>query len=138
MHSRQKKVIAKLQTLNFHSVEFYHVATNYFCRRLRVIRNCGLFFIIFAALSLVIVLTTRESWLFDIKFCAFSLFCAIIGWTPFRIGKYGIQMIKTARKADVQDRMNALHFMAATAKPFRGDPVGAFILQRFGDNNHAV
>ncbi|HMD53813.1 MAG TPA: hypothetical protein VKJ65_04605, partial [Phycisphaerae bacterium] len=40
-----EEIIAELQTLNFHSIKFYDVATDYFLGRLRSIRNSGLAFI---------------------------------------------------------------------------------------------
>jgi hypothetical protein len=138
MRTSQKQVISELQTLRFGSVEFYDVACRYFCRRYRVIQNCGLFFMSMAVLYLAIVFMQQGNWLFDIKFCVFTLFFVAIGWAPYRIGRYGIEMIKTARRANTQHQMNALHFIATTSKPVRGDPVGSFVLQQFGDEKHAA
>jgi hypothetical protein len=138
MRFSQRQTIAELQKLRFGSVEFYDLACRYFCRRLRVIRNCGLFFIFMAVVCVIIAFTQRGSWSFEIKFCLFALFFAAIGWVPYRIGKTGIEMIKTARLAGTQHQMKALHFIAATAKPFRGDPVGGFVLQQFGHKKHAA
>ena len=138
MRSSQKQVLSGLQTLRFGSVEFYDVACPYFSRRFRVIRNCGLFFMTMAVLCALIVFMQNESWLFDIKFCAFSLLFGAIGWTPYRIGRYGIEMIETARRANTQHQMNALHFIASTSKPLRRNPVGGFVLRQFGDEKQAA
>jgi hypothetical protein len=129
--SIQNKVIAELLTLRFGSIEFYDVAGHYFCRRLRVIRNCGLFFIIFGALSLALVIVLWGNWALNIVNFAGSCAFALLGRTLYLIGKYEIQMIKTARKSDTKHQMNTLHFMATKSKPFRGDPVGGLILHRF-------
>ncbi len=133
MRSSQKEIIAELQTLNFQSIEFYSVATRYFSVRYRIIRNCGLFFIFLAGLSLVLVFISEVSWIFKITNLAGSCLSAMIGRATFRIGTYGIGMIKTARKADGQHQINALH-IAASSKPFRGDPIGKFVLQQLKKN----
>jgi hypothetical protein len=130
MNAQQKKTIAALQPLSLDSVEFYDVASRYFCLRLRVIRNCGLFIIFLAALSLALVFILWGNWVLNIANFVGSCICAILGWTPYLIGKYEARMIKTARKADTQHQRNALLFMATKSKSFRGDPVGAFILKQ--------
>jgi hypothetical protein len=133
VRSSQEKVIAELCRLNFRSIEFYDIATRYFSVRYRIIRNCGLFFIFFAGVSLVLIFVSEESWILKIANLVGGCLCAMIGQIPFRIGKWGIWMIKTARKAGEKHQINALR-TAANSKPFRDDPIGKFVLRQLQEN----
>ena len=126
-----QKIIAELRPLDLRSVEFYDVAGRYFRRRLRVIRNCGLFFIFFAFVDLVLVYVLWGRWLLNIGNFVSCPISAMIGWGPFQVGRCHILMITTARKASTEHRLNALRQLATGT--FRGDAVGAFILERFND-----
>jgi hypothetical protein len=137
MHSNQKRVIAELQMLNINSIEFYDAATRYFSVRYRIIRNCGLFFIFLAGISLVPIFVSEVSWVFKVVNLVGVFLSAMIGQATFRIGKWGIRMIKTARKADSEHRINAL-CVAANSKPFRGDPIGEFILRQLQNEPNAL
>jgi hypothetical protein len=128
------EIIAELQTLSFHSLKFYDVATGYFLARLRSIRNSGLAFICFAAICLAIINASGGNWQSTVGKFVLGLFCFMVGWAPFTIGKYGIRMIITARNADTECRLNTLRQLAS-GRTFRGDPIGAFISQQFDDED---
>jgi hypothetical protein len=129
--SSQQDVVAKLQALDFHSIEFYDVATRYFYGRLLIIHNCGLFFVFMAVLSLEFVYLFWGRW--NLVVSSIGTFCcsAVISWGPFRIGKYGIRLIKAARRSDTQHQLDTL-LLLAKSKPFRSDPVGLFIRKQVG------
>jgi hypothetical protein len=131
-----QSIMAELQIHDFRSVEFYDIATRYFRHRLFVIQGCGLFFIIMAALSVVIVFISDVPWWFDIFLGVSSLFCTAIGWTSYRIGKTGIRMIDSAHMAGTEHQLQALRQLATGS--FRGDPVGGFILGYFRDDKHTT
>jgi hypothetical protein len=131
MNSEQRRIIAELNALNFPSVEFYDAATAYFRLRLRVLRNCGAFFLFLAVLDLAFGLIEAKNSLSVFKFCSSALFCVIIGLVPYQIGNLRMQMIKAARKGNTQCQLDALRRLAKGS--FRCDPVGATVLQRFGD-----
>lgn len=132
-----EEIITELEPLNLDSIKFYDVATNYLLGRLRSIRNSGLEFIVFAALCLAIINSSRGNWLSPVEGFGLGLFCLIVGWTPFKIGKYGIRMITTAREADTECRLNALRQLAR-GRTFRGDPIVAFISQQLDDEDQAA
>jgi hypothetical protein len=83
-----------------------------------------------------LIFVSQVPWWFDIVFGVFSLFCAVIGRTPYRIGKFGILIIETARKAGSDHQLNALRQLATGS--FRGDPVGSFVLEQFAHDEHAA
>jgi hypothetical protein len=128
MNAQQETTIAALRSLRVDSIEFYDIAALYLCGRLRVIRNCGLFFLLLSIVSLALVVVHWGNWMLSI--IGFYCFCAFaLGWEPYLRGRSGIQMIELSRDVNLQFRMDALR--AATKMPlFRNDPVGVFISQR--------
>jgi hypothetical protein len=134
-----QKIIAELQSYKFQSLEYYDIASRHFCRRLRVIRNCGLFVICLGTVFGAGAWTAwnRKEYWHIIGFLAGFFFCARIGWTPYQMGKWGIRSLKTSRKAGLKHRLNALRFAAAKSKPFRGDPIGIYVSQRFDEDQVA-
>jgi hypothetical protein len=131
--SSPQRIITKLQAQKLSSIEFYDIAGGYFRRRFHVIQISGLFFFFMALLCVTLVFVSQVPWWFDILLGVSSLFCAVIGRIPYRLGTYGLRMIEAARKLDAPHRIDALHFMAAK-KLFRADPVGIFILRLLNDD----
>jgi len=122
-------VISKLRVLDPHSTEFCDVATAYFRRRLCVVRNCGMFFIFFAATCLLLLGTVKKNWQLDLCMICGTFFCATIGWPTYQRVKHGVRILDIARKLDFQYRMEALRLTAGVS--FRYDPVGIFVAERF-------
>lgn len=121
------KVIALLSSHDARSVEFYDIATAYFRRRFRRIRNCGIFFIALATLNVALVIIHWRTW--PLNFISFlsAGVCGPVGRGVFLLGKHNIKMIITARRAGEKHRLNALRQI--TSGPFRTDPVSLFVKQ---------
>ena len=128
-----KRRLARLQSLEFTSTEFYDLATDHFRPQLRTIRNCGIFLLVLGALAVVLLLVADSRLPVKIIFAAGAAFLAMIGWGTCRLSWLYIKLIKVARDGGRNARLETLGRLACR-RDLRTDPVALFILEKLNED----
>lgn len=128
MTRQQRKTIAKLESLDVHSFEFYHVAACYFHRRLRTGQNCGMFFVFLTVLSAGLVVILWGQWWLNIGNAIAMCFCGYLGYAVVWSSTQKIRMLKSGRSLLFERQQAILSEIVKFSFP--ADPVGIFVLKQ--------